>query len=63
MRIGREAVAERLERFERYAAPLITDRMAEVAYVDLRYSRGFAIGWAAGDDDDNGKAKETKADV
>ncbi len=62
VRIGREAVAERLERFELYAAPLITDRMAEVAYVDLRYSRGFAIGWASGDDD-NGKAKETKADV
>ena len=63
VRVGRDAVAERLRRFERYAAPLITDRMAEVAYVDLRYSRGFAIGWAdrGNGQDDNGK--ETKADV
>lgn len=63
VRIGREAVAERLRRFERYAAPLITDRMAEVAYVDLRYSRGFAIGWADRGDGQDGNGKETKADV
>jgi cell division protein FtsQ len=63
VRIGREAVAERLLRFERYAAPLITDRMAEVAYVDLRYSRGFAIGWADRGNGQDGNGKETKADV
>jgi cell division protein FtsQ len=63
VRVGRDAVAQRLRRFERYAAPLITDRMAEVAYVDLRYTRGFAIGWADRGDGKDGKSKETKADV
>lgn len=63
VRVGREAVADRLRRFERYAAPLITDRMAEVAYVDLRYSRGFAIGWADRGDGREDNGKETKVDV
>jgi cell division protein FtsQ len=45
VRLGREAFEARLRRFARVAAPLITSRLAEVGYVDLRYSRGFAVGW------------------
>jgi cell division protein FtsQ len=45
VRLGREAFEARLRRFARVAAPLITPRLAEVGYVDLRYSRGFAVGW------------------
>jgi cell division protein FtsQ len=45
LRLGREAFDRRLRRFARIAAPLLTPRVTEVAYVDLRYSRGFAVGW------------------
>jgi cell division protein FtsQ len=45
VRLGREAFEARLRRFARVAAPLLTPRVAEVGYVDLRYSRGFAVGW------------------
>ncbi|MGD9387808.1 MAG: cell division protein FtsQ/DivIB [Gammaproteobacteria bacterium] len=45
VRLGRESFDERLDRFVRVAAPLLTPRAATVEYVDLRYSRGFAVGW------------------
>jgi cell division protein FtsQ len=45
LRLGRESFETRLRRFARIAAPLLTPRVAEVGYVDLRYSRGFAVGW------------------
>jgi len=48
LRLGREEFDRRLRRFARIAAPLLTARAAEVAYVDLRYSRGFAVGWREG---------------
>lgn len=46
VRLGRDAFDERLRRFARVAGPVVTDRPGQVRYVDLRYSRGFAIGWA-----------------
>ena len=45
LRLGRESYERRLRRFARVAAPLLTARAGEVAYVDMRYSRGFAVGW------------------
>jgi cell division protein FtsQ len=45
VRLGRESFDQRLQRFARVAAPLLTPRAATVEYVDLRYSRGFAVGW------------------
>ena len=48
LRLGRENFERRLRRFARVAAPLLTPRLAEVGYVDLRYSRGFAVGWREG---------------
>lgn len=45
LRLGRESFERRLRRFARVAAPLLTPRAGEVAYVDMRYSRGFAVGW------------------
>ncbi len=47
LRLGREAFDSRLLRFARIAAPLLAPQSAEVAYVDMRYSRGFAVGWRA----------------
>jgi cell division protein FtsQ len=45
IRLGRQAVDARLERFIRTAAPVIAHRIGDVSYVDMRYSNGFAIGW------------------
>ena len=56
VRLGRDDVAARLERFIRAASPVIATRSGDVAYVDMRYSNGFSIGWgkplsAASNDD------------
>lgn len=48
VRLGRQDVAERLERFITVAGPLVATRAAEITYVDLRYSNGFSVGWNAG---------------
>lgn len=45
VRLGREDTAARLERFIRAASPVIATRSGDVAYVDMRYSNGFSIGW------------------
>jgi len=45
LRLGREAPEQRMERFLRAAAPIVSARASELAYVDLRYSNGFALGW------------------
>ncbi len=47
VRLGRQDVAERLQRFIEVAAPLAASRGGEVSYVDLRYSNGFSVGWNA----------------
>jgi cell division protein FtsQ len=44
IRLGRREVEERIDRFLKSAAPLVTDRSAEIAYIDMRYSNGFAVG-------------------
>jgi len=45
VRLGRQDVHERLERFLRVASPMVAARATEVNYVDLRYSNGFSVGW------------------
>lgn len=45
VRLGRRDVEERIDRFVHTAAPVIAHRLTEIAYVDMRYSNGFAIGW------------------
>lgn len=47
VRLGRQDVDARLERFIAVASPLIAVRGSEVDYVDLRYSNGFSVGWNA----------------
>lgn len=46
VRLGRQDVSDRLERFINVASPLVATRAAEISYVDLRYSNGFSVGWA-----------------
>ena len=45
IRLGRQDVAERLDRFVIAASPLIAARPGDIRYVDMRYSNGFAVGW------------------
>ncbi len=48
VRLGRQQVDERFERFMAVGAKLVTQRAEDIAYVDLRYDNGFAVGWKAG---------------
>jgi cell division protein FtsQ len=45
VRLGRRQVDERLDRFIQSALPLMSRRSADISYIDMRYSNGFAIGW------------------
>ena len=45
VRIGRDDVSSRIERFFNIAVPSLAGDMERVAYVDLRYPNGFAVGW------------------
>jgi cell division protein FtsQ len=47
VRLGRQDVHARLERFIRVASPMVAARSGEVGYIDLRYSNGFAVGWSS----------------
>jgi len=53
VRLGRQDVAARLERFISAASPVIATRSGDVAYVDMRYSNGFSIGWGHATHNDN----------
>jgi cell division protein FtsQ len=48
VRLGRQRVDERFDRFMLAAAKLVTQRSTDIAYVDMRYSNGFAVGWKGG---------------
>lgn len=48
LRLGREHIDERFDRFLRAAVRVMTGRAGDIAYVDLRYANGFAVGWRAG---------------
>lgn len=54
LRFGREHFDERLNRFIKFASPLILKHENKISYVDLRYGNGFSVGWkepVPGDDD------------
>jgi cell division protein FtsQ len=48
VRFGRKQVDERSARFLAVALRMLVQRAADIAYVDMRYSNGFAIGWRSG---------------
>jgi cell division protein FtsQ len=60
VRLGRRDVDERIARFIRTASQVIAHRLAEINYVDMRYSNGFAIGWR--NQGTNGSAPLKRAD-
>jgi cell division protein FtsQ len=48
VRIGRKQVDERFTRFLAVALRMVCQRAADIAYVDMRYTNGFAVGWRSG---------------
>jgi cell division protein FtsQ len=47
VRLGRQQIDARFERFMLVAARIVSQRAADITYVDMRYSNGFAVGWKA----------------
>lgn len=45
VRLGRRQVDERFDKFIAAALKLVTQRGEDIAYIDMRYTNGFAIGW------------------
>jgi cell division protein FtsQ len=48
VRLGRAQVEQRFERFVHAAARLVSQRAADIGYIDMRYGNGFAVGWKGG---------------
>lgn len=45
LRLGREQAIEHLRRFIEIVPRVLGTRLAAAAYVDMRYTNGFAVGW------------------
>jgi len=45
VKLGRQAVTVRLDRFIRLASPMVAKRVTEIRYIDMRYTNGFSVGW------------------
>ena len=48
LRLGRDDVVARARRFCASVLAALSARLADVAYVDMRYTNGFAVGWRGG---------------
>ena len=46
VRLGRQSVRERLDRFITLASATVAKRLAEITYIDMRYTNGFSVGWS-----------------
>ncbi len=45
IRFGRRQLKERLERFIKVGALVVASRANDIAFLDMRYSNGFSVGW------------------
>jgi cell division protein FtsQ len=45
VRIGRDDVDRRIDRFFAAAVPTLASELDRIQYIDLRYPNGFAVGW------------------
>ena len=45
VRIGRDDLDRRIDRLFAVAVPTLSRELDRVAYIDLRYANGFAVGW------------------
>ncbi|HUN26104.1 MAG TPA: cell division protein FtsQ/DivIB [Steroidobacteraceae bacterium] len=48
VRLGRKRVDERFDTFMAVGAKLVAQRATDIAYLDMRYTNGFAVGWRGG---------------
>jgi len=48
VRLGRKQFDERFETFMATALMIVAQRATDIAYIDMRYANGFAIGWREG---------------
>ena len=48
VRFGAKQLDERFARFLGVALRMISQRAADIAYLDMRYTNGFAVGWRSG---------------
>lgn len=48
VRLGRDQMSARFDRFMLAAAKLVSQRANDINYVDMRYGNGFAVGWKGG---------------
>ncbi len=48
VRLGRKQADERFDTFMQVASKIVAQRASDIAYVDMRYANGFAIGWRGG---------------
>ncbi|HUO82862.1 MAG TPA: cell division protein FtsQ/DivIB [Gammaproteobacteria bacterium] len=46
VQLGRHDIDARIDRLVAVVTVLIASRPSEIAYIDLRYSNGFAVGWS-----------------
>ena len=45
VRLGRRQLQERVERFLKVGVPVVAARANDIAFLDMRYSNGFSVGW------------------
>jgi cell division protein FtsQ len=63
IRLGRREIEQRTELFLDVVARIITNRAADIDYVDMRYSNGFTIGWKKGFKSPAVESKDTKPNM
>lgn len=61
VRVGREEIDTRLDRFFDVVAPALDAELPQVKYVDLRYANGFAVGWQDASNTQLANQKESRA--
>ncbi len=59
VRLGRKRIDARFQTFATVAAKIVAARASAIAYVDMRYMNGFAIGWRAGGAQRKAKGEDT----
>lgn len=53
VRLGRRQFDERFDKFITAAVKIVTQRGDDIAYIDMRYTNGFAIGWRSSSNSNN----------
>jgi cell division protein FtsQ len=63
IRLGRREIEQRTELFVDVVAKIITNRAADIDYVDMRYGNGFTIGWEKAFKPAAGESLDTKREI